>query len=105
MSNANAHIAGESTGLIDRETADRLRAAEPEGDPQGMSAAGEIVAAQPRLAVAAMFGPGVTISEAFGFLSGGFLLAAWSSFMTRATRPSGQPEVFAALMASPPQPC
>ena len=38
-----------------------------------------------------MSGPSVTISEVFAYLGGAFLLAAWSSFMTRANGPSGDP--------------
>lgn len=54
----------------------------------------------PRSAAAAMFGPSVTISEVFGYLGGGFLLAAWSSFMARAAGSSGESnEVVLGVMA------
>jgi hypothetical protein len=101
MSDASVHIAGwESAGVIDRETAERLRAAEAETGSHRTPGSGETDAAvQPRSAAAAMFGPGVTISEVFAFLGGGFLLAAWSSFISRATGPSGQPEAVAGIMA------
>ncbi len=91
MSDALEHIAGwEAAGLIDRPTANRLRAA---GDPAlishgptaattGLTARPASIA-QPRSAVSAMFGPSVTISEVFSYLGGAFLLAAWSSFMGR----------------------
>jgi hypothetical protein len=107
MSDALDHIAGwEAAGLIDRPTADRLRAA---GDPaaghdsaaSGTSEAAEMreTAAPPRSAVSAMFGPSVTISEVFAYLGGAFLLAAWSSFMTRANGPTGDPGVLVGAMS------
>lgn len=97
MSDALEHIAGwEAAGLIDRVTADRLRAAgDPaavlDGPPAGTtSPTGRLDAiAQPRSAVSAMFGPSVTISEVFAYLGGAFLLAAWSSFMARTNGPTG----------------
>ncbi|MFI5292986.1 MAG: hypothetical protein ACHQ02_08975, partial [Candidatus Limnocylindrales bacterium] len=102
MSDASTHIAAwEANGLIDRATADRLRAADPvetEGDDEPEAAATE-ANPEPRSAVAAMFGPGVTIAEVFGYLGGAFLLAAWSSFMTRAVGPSGDGQLALGVMA------
>ena len=82
MSDATEHIAGwEAAGLIDRETADRLRAASDSSPVRDTPAAA--TTAHPRSAAAALFGPSVTISEVFAYLGGAFLLAAWSSFMAR----------------------
>jgi hypothetical protein len=101
MSDANAHIAGwEAAGLIDRATADRLRAAEA-GTPHdpGSETAPTTAAGQPRSSVAALFGPGVTIAEVFAYLGGAFLLAAWSSFMARANGPTSEPQLAIGTMA------
>ena len=83
MSSAAEHIAGwEAAGLLDQVTADRLRgaaAADP-GSPAETpppAPAVEVVSASSR-----MFGPGVQVPEVFGYLGGGFVLAAWSVFMT-----------------------
>ena len=102
MSDASAHIAAwEAAGVIDRGMADRLRAADamaamPDPAPEAPTVA---PAAQPRSAVSAMFGPGVTISEVFGYLGGAFLLAAWSSFMSRGVGPSGEPQLAIGVMS------
>jgi len=98
MSDASEHIAGwEAAGLIDRETADRLRAA---GDPTAVhETAAAASAPNPRSAAAALFGPSVTISEVFAYLGGAFLLAAWSSFMSRTSGPNGEPGVVLGAMA------
>jgi hypothetical protein len=107
MSDATEHIAGwEAAGLIDRVTADRLRAA---GDPaavrgtQGAGTTGTTgrldTGAHPRSAASVLFGPSVTISEVFAYLGGAFLLAAWSSFMTRSNGPNGEPGVVLGAMA------
>ncbi len=109
MSDALDHIAAwEAAGLIDRPTADRLRAA---GDlaaghdtpATGTTAATETAAttdgrASARSAASAMFGPSVTISEVFAYLGGAFLLAAWSSFMAR-TESGGEAGVVLGAMA------
>ena len=104
MSEALEHIAGwEAAGLIDRLTADRLRAA---ADPHAVldtpapgSSGRHDTSAQPRSAVSAMFGPSVTISEVFAYLGGAFLLGAWSSFMARAISANGEPGVMFGVMA------
>jgi hypothetical protein len=94
MSDATEHIAGwEAAGLIDRETADRLRAASDSTATHDTSAT-----AHPRSAAAALFGPSVTISEVFAYLGGAFLLAAWSSFMAR-TESGGEAGVVLGAMA------
>lgn len=107
MSDAAVHItAWQAAGLIDAPTADRLRAAE--AGQTGPAEAAEAVAVEgpivpwdlagvghaaasaaddtpvtPRSAAAAMFGPGVTIAEAFAYLGGAFLIAAWGAFTAR----------------------
>jgi hypothetical protein len=105
MSNALEHIAGwEAAGLIDRATADRLRAAaDPAAGRDATDAVGPTgrldTIAHPRSAVSALFGPSVTISEVFAYLGGAFLLAAWSSLMTRSNGTSGEPGVVLGVMA------
>ena len=98
MSDATEHIAGwEAAGLIDRETADRLRAA---SDPTAVrDTTAPDTTSHPRSAAAALFGPSVTISEVFAYLGGAFLLAAWSSFMSRTSGPNGEPGVVLGAMA------
>ena len=106
MSDALDHIAGwEAAGLIDRPTADRLRAAGDLAAGHDKPATSTIAATEtldtagpPRSAVSAMFGPSVTISEVFAYLGGGFLLAAWSSFMGR-TSGTGESAVALGVMA------
>ena len=105
MSDALEHIAGwEAAGLIDRPTADRLRAAGGAalvgiGPPAAtIGAVRPDTTARPRSAISAMFGPSVTISEVFAYLGGAFLLAAWSSFMGR-TSGAGDPGVVLGVMA------
>jgi len=81
VSDATEHIAGwEAAGIIDRATADRLRTAGSVATSQAVEPDGR---APDRSAVSAMFGPSVTIAEAFAYLGGAFLLAAWSSLMVR----------------------
>ena len=98
MSDATEHIAGwEAAGLIDRETADRLRAA---GDPTALPDTSTApTTAHSRSAAAALFGPSVTISEVFAYLGGAFLLAAWTSFMSRSDASNGEPGVVLGAMA------
>ena len=101
MSDASEHIAGwEAAGLIDRATADRLRATDAVAiQPVSREAQDADPTVQARSAVSAMFGPGVTISEVFSYLGGAFLLAAWSSFMSRAAGRPGEPELAIGSMA------
>ena len=98
MSDALEHIAGwEAAGLIDRETADRLRAAEDPTAVRDAPAGGPT--AHSRSAASALFGPSVTIAEVFAYLGGGFLLAAWSTFMARANGPNGDTSVLFGIMS------
>ncbi len=74
-------------GLIDAETAARLTAAEASrGDGQRTPASVDAKESAARsAALADVFGPGPTIAEMFAYLGAGFLLAAWTSFVTRLT--------------------
>jgi hypothetical protein len=79
-------IAGwEAAGLIDAATAERLRAAE--------LASADHEAPAPtstRAGVASsFFGPAVSIVEAFSYLGGAFVLAAWGVLITRLSTESG----------------
>jgi len=68
--------AWEADGLIDGDTAARLRASEgstADSAPEPSTA----VAAGRSSALAAAFGPGLSIVEVFAYLGGAFLVAAW----------------------------
>ena len=95
MSDATVHIdAWEAAGVIDRETADRLRAAAPV--PEIEPTTGPTT----RSAAAELFGPSVTIAEVFGYLGGGFLLGAWSFFLGRSSGDVGVSSGLLALAAA-----
>jgi hypothetical protein len=92
--------AWQQAGLIDPTTADRLRAAEaadPGAADRSLAAAPFPAAstrqtqAQGRIGVSAadVLGPGPTVVEMFAYLGGGFLLAAWTAFVTRLSGDSG----------------
>jgi len=71
-----------AAGLIDEETASRLRAAEAEADAEAPAESALVDAhgvggAPTRSAAATVFGPAVTIGELFAYVGAGFLLAAW----------------------------
>ncbi len=85
MSDALAHIeAWRAAGLIDGDTADRLRAAEHAVLELSDHAAIDPQAQTPGAHVApGSFGPGVSIPEVFGYLGGSFLLSAWFALITR----------------------
>ena len=94
MSDPEAHIAAwEAAGVIDGPTAARLRAAAgPIPDPASIAAssppaaAGDdhaIEAAAHPSAASALFGPGVSIGEMFGYIGAAFLLSAWTAFLAR----------------------
>ncbi len=74
-------------GLIDAPTAARLRAAEAgrEGGEQTSAPVDRAQSNARSVALADVFGPGPTIAEMFAYLGAGFLLAAWTSFVTRLT--------------------
>lgn len=75
--------AWEAAGLIDADTANRLRAAEA-------AEMGEVAPPEPRpvpdgggrSAAATFFGPMVSIGEVFGYVGAGFLLAAWHAIVS-----------------------
>jgi hypothetical protein len=85
--------AWEANGLIDAETAARLRVAEAvepaesRTDPAAGATPG-IATTSPRSMAAAFFGPAVAIGEVFGYIGAGFILAAWhvmaSTFVNQA---------------------
>ncbi len=87
-------------GLLDRETADRLRA-DVAARPMSPATAGA-EPAQPGSAIAGTHGPGrlgvsagdvlgpaPIVVEMFAYLGGGFLLAAWTAFVARLSGDSG----------------
>jgi len=95
MSDAGVHIAAwQSAGLIDGETADRLRGAEPvvagsgehHPDRQGPRAPGQAGSST-------WFGPAVAIAEVFGYLGIAFLVAAWFATIERSASTAANPEV------------
>jgi hypothetical protein len=91
----------ERAGLIDAETAQRLRNDEAGRDAARAAAGGgempaavaaSATAARPRgLAFSTVFGPGVTVGEMFAYLGTGFLLAAWSAFIVRLSGDTADP--------------
>ena len=81
--------AWEAAGLIDAETAARLRAAEGSGlgvaaGPVGQAVDTEVGRHGVQSSLRHAFGPGVAIGEMFGYLGGFFLLGAWDVFAARA---------------------
>jgi hypothetical protein len=93
-------------GLIDPTTADRLRAAEAATAAQAAQAGApdrglapttappagaRPIPAPGRIGVSAadVLGPGPTVVEMFAYLGGGFLLAAWTTFVTRLSGDNG----------------
>jgi hypothetical protein len=78
--------AWESAGLIDAVTAERLRAAEAGSgrpDEPGTAARAGIATS--------FFGPAVSIVEAFSYLGGAFVLAAWTALIARLANEAGEP--------------
>lgn len=90
--------AWEAIGLIDHETADRLRSAERAAP--GLELPGP---ARGPSAVAAFFGPAVTVAELFAYIGAAFVLAAWHTILAAyAFRDSGvgaSSSIFAFLLA------
>jgi hypothetical protein len=78
--------AWESAGLIDAATAERLRAAEAGSgrpDEPGTTARAGVATS--------FFGPAVSIVEAFSYLGGAFVLAAWGALIVRLANEAGEP--------------
>jgi len=101
--------AWQRAGLIDPATADRLRADEAQrpadlARPAVMAAAHSTDAersARNRVAASDILGPGPTVAEMFAYLGSGFLLAAWTAFVTRLSGPdSNLSTVSAGLLAA-----
>ncbi len=94
--------AWEAAGLIDPETAARLRLAEAERQQESAAQAPSPAATSTPVfdtakhgpsSLATIFGPGVTIGEMFAYLGGAFLLGAFETFVVRLAGSSGQPEL------------
>jgi hypothetical protein len=89
MGAAADHIAAwEAANLIDGETAARLRAAEAAASESGSvpperDATSGFEASRSVGGLAAVFGPGVSVGEMFGYVGGAFLLGAWIAFVNR----------------------
>jgi hypothetical protein len=83
--------AWEAAGLIDPETAARLRHAEADRPPEPSATAGSLRQPYPADAsarrgpssLASIFGPGVTIGEMFAYLGGAVQLRAYETFVIR----------------------
>jgi hypothetical protein len=73
--------AWESAGLIDADTAERLRAAEAASPPEPGPATAS-PAPHPGVA-SSFFGPAVSVVEMFAYLGGAFVLAAWAALIAR----------------------
>lgn len=81
MSTVADHLdAWERAGLIDRETADRLRASEAAVPDSTVDEMGETAEDRPWRA-SSLFGPPVAIAEVFGYLGVAFLLGAWFTWI------------------------
>lgn len=89
-------------GLIDAATAARLTAAEADrADGQPRTPPDESTSGARSTALADVFGPNPTIAEMFAYLGAGFLLAAWTTFVTRLTGDgSGLSQVGGGLMVA-----
>jgi hypothetical protein len=111
MGAAADHIAAwEAAHLIDSDTAARLRTAEAAGVPLAIgrdpvappSEAGGTAGFEPLRSVgglAAVFGPGVSVGEMFGYVGGAFLLGAWIAFVTRVGASGTQSDLVTGLGA------
>jgi hypothetical protein len=99
VSSALDHIDGwEEAGLIDRDTADRLRLAQG-GFGVSPARRARAMAVPARSAAARMFGPSVSVAEVFTYLGGAFLLAAWSAFMARTAGNADDPGILLGFMS------
>jgi hypothetical protein len=76
--------AWQAAGLIDPETAIRLRSDEADRDDAPVAEGDSVPEArQGPSTIAQIFGPSVTIGEMFAYLGGAFILGAFDAFMTR----------------------
>ena len=88
--------AWQSAGLIDAETAARLRAAE--GSARAVRATTEPTGGRAMLAgVGTAFGPTASIAEMFAYLGAAFVIAAYSTFLARVADQSRDREVIFAV--------
>ena len=78
--------AWEAAGLVDATTAARLRDAEIGSDHED-----EPALAAPAGIATSFFGPAVSIVEAFSYLGGAFVLAAWTALIARLANEAGEP--------------
>ena len=100
MSSASTHIAAwQAAGLIDDETAERLRSAHVD-EPEPAIAAPPAAPGNQASKAAAFFGPGVSIAEAFAYIGGGFLLSGWLTMIAAIAGPTDQPAVWIAIMSA-----
>lgn len=84
--------AWESAGIIDAATAERLRTAEADQPEAAPDAATTTVTRREPSAVAAFFGPAVSIIEVFAYLGSGFVIVAWHIlFGQTSSGPDGTP--------------
>ncbi|TAK01799.1 MAG: DUF2157 domain-containing protein [Chloroflexota bacterium] len=84
-------------GLIDEATATRLRAAEAAAPPEPVGASAP-ASRRRTFPLGAVFGPGVSVGEMFGYLGGAFVLAAWLTMVAQTTRPGQAYGVLAAAV-------
>jgi hypothetical protein len=77
--------AWEAAGLVDATTAARLRDAEIGSDHED-----EPALAAPAGMATSFFGPAVSIVEAFSYLGGAFVLAAWTALIARLANEAGE---------------
>ena len=76
--------AWQAAGLIDPETAIRLRSDEADREEEAPADAESVPEARRGPStIAQIFGPSVTIGEMFAYLGGAFILGAFDAFMTR----------------------
>ena len=97
MSSASTHIAAwQAAGLIDDETAERLRSADI-GEPEAAHVPPPATPTDRPSKASAFFGPGVSIAEAFAYIGGGFLLSGWLTMIAAISGPTDQPAFWIAL--------
>ena len=99
MSSAATHIAAWlAAGLIDEETAERLRGADID-EPVPAIAATSAERIDGPSPASAFFGPGVSIAEAFAYIGGAFLLAGWLTLIAAITAPMADREGIIAILS------
>lgn len=80
--------AWEAGGLIDAATAARLRAAEA-GEPDAVAPAPRMAGRMRLTGAGTAFGPAASIAEMFAYLGAAFVIAAYSTFLSRVANQSG----------------